>query len=288
MSTSPPSDRPRLALIAGPTASGKSARAIERAEAEDGTIINADASQVYRDLHILSARPSTAEEARVPHRLFGHRDGAFACSAAEWASEARIAIAEAHAAGRLPILVGGTGLYIRTLLDGIAPIPPVDPVIRDQVRALPAADAHALLVQEDPRAALRLHPNDTSRLQRALEVVRSSGRSILDWRADRAGGVRGEVALEIEKILLPTAALYARCDARVDAMMVAGAIDEVAALVERGLNPDLPVMRAIGVAELSRYINGLGDLEQAVAAIKQATRNYAKRQGTWLRHQLSA
>ncbi len=222
----------------------------------------------------------------MPHRLFGHRDGAVACSAADWADEARAAIAQAQGEGRLPILVGGTGLYIRTLLDGIAPIPPVDPAIRDQVRALAAADAHALLVAEDPRAAARLHPNDTSRLQRALEVVRSSGRSILDWRAERVGGIREQVALEIETILLPTADLYARCDARVDAMMAAGALDEVAALLERGLEPDLPVMRAIGVMELSRYIRGLDDIAHAVAALKQATRNYAKRQGTWLRHQL--
>ena len=276
---------PKLALIAGPTASGKSALALALAEKHNGTIINADASQVYRDLRILSARPTPDEEARVPHVLFGHRDGADSCSAADWAAEARAAIADAHAAGRLPILVGGTGLYVRTLLDGIAPIPPIDPVIREDVRARSAADTYALLTQEDPVAAARLHPNDTTRLQRALEVIRSSGRSILDWREARVGGLRHAVALDVQKILLPTAELYARCDARVDAMMVAGALEEVVALLDRELGPELPVMRAIGVAQLSSYIKGLCKLGDAVVAIKQATRNYAKRQGTWLRHQ---
>jgi len=171
MSTTSLSDQPRLALIAGPTASGKSARALELAERSGGTIINVDASQVYRDLRILSARPSQEEEARVPHRLFGYRDGAFPCSAAEWAEDAKTAIAESLAEGRLPILVGGTGLYIRTLLEGIAPVPEIDPAVRKEVRALSAAEAHAALMKEDSAAAARLHPNDTTRRHDCIPTI---------------------------------------------------------------------------------------------------------------------
>jgi len=281
-----PSDLPRIALIAGPTASGKSARAVELAEHEHGTIINADASQVYRDLRILSARPAEAEEERVPHRLFGYRDGASACSAAEWAEDAKVAIAEAIGDGRLPILVGGTGLYIRTLLEGIAPVPEIDPDIRRAVRVLSAGEAHAALTQEDPRAASRLHPNDTARLQRALEVVRSTGRGIDSWRESRTGGIADRVRIDLHFIVPPVPELYARCDARVDQMIATGAVDEVAELRARALDPDLPVMRAIGVSQLIQYLEGETELSVATAAIKQATRNYAKRQRTWLRHQL--
>jgi tRNA dimethylallyltransferase len=280
------SDRPRIALIAGPTASGKSARALELAERANGTIINADASQVYCDLRILSARPSAEEEARAPHLLFGHRDGAFPYSAVEWAGEAKRAIAEALGQGRLPILVGGTGLYIRTLIEGIAPVPDIDPDIRRSVRALSAAEAHAALAEEDPASAARLHPNDTSRLQRALEVIRSTGRTIGDWRDARVGGIGGKVGIDWHIIDLPVPELYARCDLRVDAMIEVGAVDEVSALRTRRLDPHLPVMRAIGVRELARYLDGEIGLAEAIAAIKQATRNYAKRQRTWLRHQL--
>jgi tRNA dimethylallyltransferase len=286
MSTNRPSELPRIALIAGPTASGKSARAIALAEARDGSVINADASQVYRDLRILSARPSAEEEARVPHLLFGYRDGARACSAADWAEDARAAIGEVLAAGRLPILVGGTGLYIRTLLDGIAPVPEIDPQVRAQVRLLSAAETHAALAKEDPASAARLHPNDTARLHRALEVIRSTGRPIGAWRESRIGGIAHSVHIELENIVTSVAELYARCDARVDQMIAAGAIAEVARLRERRLDPDLPVMRAIGVSQLIQYLDGDIALEEAIASIKQATRNYAKRQRTWLRHQL--
>jgi tRNA dimethylallyltransferase len=277
---------PRLALIAGPTASGKSARALELAEREGGTVINADASQVYRDLRILSARPTDEEEARVPHRLFGYKDGAFACSAAEWAEDAKVAIGEALGAGRLPILVGGTGLYISTLLQGIAPVPEIDPEVRRAVRALPAAAAHAALAAEDPAAAARLHPNDTARLHRALEVVRTTGRPIAAWRESRVGGIATDYVIELQTIVTPVPELYARCDARVDQMIARGAVEEAAALRDRRLDPALPVMRAIGVSQLIQYLAGELKLEAAVAAIKQATRNYAKRQRTWLRHQL--
>lgn len=285
MNRSASSSRPRVALIAGPTASGKSALALALAEREGGTIINADASQVYRELRVLTARPTPEDEARVPHRLFGHLSGETACSAAQWAQEARAAITATLQEERLPILVGGTGLYVRTLLDGIAPVPAIDAAVRDAVRALTAAEGYAALLREDAAAAARLHPHDSSRIQRALEVVRSTGRSILAWREDRVGGIGGDIALETRSIDLPVAELYARCDARVERMIATGAVEEVAALHALGLDPSLPVMRAIGVQPLIAMIEGRSTLEAAIAQIRQATRNYAKRQRTWFRHQ---
>jgi len=287
MNTPDPSTLKRVALIAGPTASGKSAVALDLARRTKGTIINADASQVYRDLRILSARPTAAEEAEVPHLLFGYRDGAEACSAAEWAKDAAAAIDAVHAAERLPILVGGTGLYLRTLLDGIAPVPPIDPAVRATVRALSSNQAHDALTREDPGAAARLHPNDTARTQRALEVVRSTGRPIAEWQATRTGGLAERVTIDAQLIDRPVAELYARCDARVAAMIEAGALDEVAALLARGLDPALPVMRAIGVPPLADHLAGGLSLDDAVAQVRQDTRNYAKRQRTWLRHQFA-
>lgn len=274
-----------VALIAGPTASGKSTLALRLAERIDGTIINADASQVYADLAILSARPTPAEMARAPHRLFGHIDGAEACSAARWAGEAKAAIVDAHAEGRVPILVGGTGLYVRTLLDGIAPVPEIDPAIRAAVRALPVEEAYAALAQEDAAAAHRLNPADTTRVARALEVVRSTGRPIAAWQEQREGGIGGAVDLR-PLLLLPSRAwLYARCDARFEAMMAAGAADEVRALVARGLPSPLPVMRAIGVRPISAWLAGSIDRDTMAEAVTRATRNYAKRQYTWFAHQ---
>ncbi len=277
---------PAVALIAGPTASGKSALALRLAALIGGTIINADASQVYRDLRIVSARPSTGEEAQAPHRLFGHVDGAHACSAAEWAADARAAIGEAHDAGRLPILVGGTGLYIRTLLDGIAPVPPIDTAVRDAVRALPVAEAHTLLQTEDPAAAARLHPADTTRVARALEVVRSTGRTLTHWQQERHGGIGDKIRPVPMLLLPPRERLYARCDARFAAMLAGGGIDEVEALLARALDPALPVMRAIGVPEITDWIGGRIDRATMIATAAQATRRYAKRQYTWFGNQL--
>ena len=248
------------------------------------TLINMDASQVYRDLRVLSARPSEAEEAAAPHQLFGYLDGTESCSAARWAADAKAAIAESAAVGRLPILVGGTGLYLRTLLDGIAPVPEIDPQIRADIRALAVRDAYAALSREDPAAAARLSPNDTTRVARALEVVRSTGRPLADWQKDKLGGIGDQIDL-IPMILLPPRDwLYARCDARLVQMMDAG-LDEVAALLARGLDPDLPVMRAIGVPELADHLAGRLSRDAALAAAQMATRNYAKRQFTWFRNQ---
>lgn len=243
-----------------------------------------DASQVYRDLRVLSARPSEAEEAAAPHQLFGYLDGTESCSAARWAADAKAAIAESAAVGRLPILVGGTGLYLRTLLDGIAPVPEIDPQIRADIRALAVRDAYAALSREDPAAAARLSPNDTTRVARALEVVRSTGRPLADWQKDKLGGIGDQIDLMPMILLPPRDWLYARCDARFVQMMDAG-LDEVAALLARGLDPDLPVMRAIGVPELADHLAGRLSRDAALAAAQMATRNYAKRQFTWFRNQ---
>jgi len=286
MSKSSSSSLPPLALIAGPTASGKSALAFSLAERTGGMIVNADASQVYADLQILSARPTPGEMAGIEHRLFGHVDGGIAYSAAAWAADARAAIGESHAAGRLPILVGGTGLYIHTLLEGIAPVPEIDPDIRGEVRALATDTAWQALLREDPAAAALLKPADRSRIARALEVIRSSGRSILDWRTERQGGIARGVRLLPLILDPPREQLYARCDARFETMMAAGAEEEVARLIARGLDPALPVMRAIGVPPLIALLEGRITRAEAVAVAQQATRNYAKRQQTWLRNQV--
>lgn len=282
-----PSPLPNVALIAGPTASGKSALALELAERNDGVVINADSAQVYADLRVLSARPSREEEARAPHRLFGHVDGAdTGYSAARWAAEAREAIDAAHAIGKLPILVGGTGLYMRTLLDGIAPVPAIDECTRGEVRALPVADAHAALTIEDPTAAARLHASDTTRVARALEVVRATGRTLAAWQEERVGGIAERVRL-VATILLPDRDwLAARCDARLVAMFDAGAVEEVRHLLARGDVPsDAPVRRAIGVAEIAAWLEGRTTREAALEAAQRATRRYAKRQFTWFRNQ---
>jgi tRNA dimethylallyltransferase len=279
-------DLPTVALIAGPTASGKSALALALAEKHRGTVINADSMQVYADLRILTARPSVEEETSVPHRLFGHVDGADSYSAARWAIEARAAIAEAHAAGRLPILVGGTGLYLRTLIEGIAPVPEIDPAVRGAVRALDVADTHAELAIADPEAAARLNPGDTSRVARALEVVRSTGKPLGHWQQQqRVGGIAGEIRL-LPLILLPDRDwLGERIDRRFGEMLDAGRGEAQALLARTDIPADAPVLRAIGVPELRALFAGETDVVQAAAAGALATRQYAKRQYTWFRRQ---
>jgi tRNA dimethylallyltransferase len=278
-------DMPPLALIAGPTASGKSALALALAERIGGTIVNADASQVYADLRVVTARPSPEEEARAPHRLFGHVDASVAHNAAAWASEARAAIAEIHATGGKPILVGGTGLYIRTLLEGIAPVPEIDPAMRAEVRDLPTAEAYAALEREDRAAADRLRPSDTTRIARALEVIRSTGRTLADWQRDKAGGIGHAVRLAPLLLIPDSAWLAARIDARFLAMLEQGAIEEVDALLARDLDPLLPAMRAIGVPEIGDWRAGTIDRDVMVARAQAASRQYAKRQRTWFRRQ---
>ena len=242
-------------------------------------IINADSAQLYRDLPILSAAPSAEDFATADHRLYGTRDGADPCSAADWAAMARAEIAGVHAAGRLPILVGGTGLYIRTLLDGIAPVPRIDPAIRDMIRNRSVEDNRADLLTLDPEAAARLNPGDTTRIARALEVVRSSGMPLSHWQQQREGGIIEAVDLKPLILLPPRPWLYQRCDQRFAAMIQHGAIDEVRRLLARALDPNLPVMRAIGVAEIA---SGGADI---VTLGQQSTHRYAKRQYTWFANQ---
>lgn len=276
---------PRVALIAGPTASGKSALALALAARTGGVIINADSAQVYRDLRIVTARPSAEEEAAAPHRLYGYRDGATACSAADWAGDARAAIGEAHAAGKLPILVGGSGLYIRALLQGIAPVPAIDPAIRAEVRAMPVREAHAALSREDPDGARTVRPSDTARTTRALEVIRATGRTLAEWQEQRVGGIEAKIDLVPLILLPPRAWLYQRCDARFAEIVAPAGIKEVRALLGRGLDPALPVMRAIGVAAICGLLDNSFDRAAALTAGQAATRQYAKRQYTWFAHQ---
>ncbi|MEA2998211.1 MAG: tRNA dimethylallyltransferase [Sphingomonadales bacterium] len=277
-----------LALIAGPTASGKSALALALAERAGGVIVNADSAQVYADLCIISARPTVADEARAPHRLYGYRDAALPCSAADWAAEAKRAIAEAREESRLPVLVGGTGLYIRTLLDGIAPVPEIDPAIREAIRSFSVAHNYAALEREDPSAAVSLRPSDATRVARALEVVRSTGRPLAEWQKERVGGIGGEVDLR-PLVLLPARDwLYRRCNQRFEQMMSDEGIEEARSLLQRRLNPMLPAMRAIGVREIAGFLGGSLSREEALVAGATATRQYAKRQYTWFSRQTPA
>lgn len=277
-------------LIAGPTASGKSGLAVTLAQrlnkaGKEAVIINADASQVYHDLAIISARPNAEEMGGIEHKLFGYRDGAAPFSAANWAEDARADIIAATQRGAIPILVGGTGMYLRTLLEGIAPVPRIDATIRDAVRMLATDAAYAALESEDPAAAGELHPNDSSRIQRALEVIRSTGRSITRWRQKKTGGIGDSITLSPLILLPPRDWLYQRCDTRFSRMLDQGAIEEVEALLQRGLADDLPVMRAIGVPQIARYLRGENDRETMVADGQMETRRYAKRQYTWFSNQ---
>jgi tRNA dimethylallyltransferase len=279
-----------VALIAGPTASGKSAIAVALAHrlaetGRTGVIINADSAQVYADLQVLSARPSEDEMDGIEHRLFGAWDGAEACSAAAWAARARAEITDCHAKGLVPILVGGTGLYLKVLLEGIAPIPAIDPEVRAMVRNLPDDNAYKLLQIEDPQRAAELDPGDRQRIARALEVKRSTGVALADWQLAKTGGIGEDVDLH-PLILLPDRAwLYDRCDRRFAGMLESGAIPEVEALLARELDPDLPVMRAIGVPEIAAFLAEEITRDEMIAIGGQSTRNLAKRQFTWFRRQ---
>ncbi len=278
----------RAVLIAGPTASGKSAVAMAIAREFDGVVINADSMQVYRDLRILSARPSEDEEAAVPHRLYGFVDGAEAFSTGRWAEAAANTIRDVWAGGQLPIVIGGTGLYFRAFESGLAPVPEIPQSIRQALReraASEGADAlHSELQRKDPAMAERLEPGDRQRVLRALEVFEATGRSLLDWQGMHKTtgfleGVRtARVLLEVER-----AELYRRCEARFDIMMSTGALEEVQTLLDRDLDPDLPVMKAVGVPQLAAYLRNEADLDDAASASKTATRQYAKRQLTWFR-----
>ena len=284
-------DRPeRAVLIAGPTASGKSALALALAEKVGGIVINANSMQVYRDLKIITARPSPEEEARAPHRLYGHVDAAENFSVGRWLADARAALTEAGEGGQVPIFVGGTGLYFKALTMGLSAIPPIPADIRAAVRERLAEQGpqalHAELARRDPASAARLMPGDRTRVARAFEVLEATGRPLADWQ--RAGMPPILDPARASKIFLVTdrAELYRRIDARFDAMLAAGALAEVAALAARGLDPLLPAMKAHGVPWLRRHLTGELSLAEAAAEGKKDTRHYAKRQVTWFRHQM--
>jgi len=281
---------PPVVLIAGPTASGKSALALRLAERIGGAVINADSMQVYGDLAVITARPSPAEQSRVPHLLYGHVDAAVNYSVGQYVADARAALAEVARSGRVAIFTGGTGLYFKALTAGLAAVPPIPADIRAGVRARLAQDGaaalHAELQRRDPAAAARLNPNDRTRVARALEVVAATGRSLTDWQReglpaliDSARAVRIFVAPD-------RAELYGRIDARFAAMLAAGALDEVRSLAARRLDPLLPAMKAHGVPWLIRHLAGEIPLAEAADKARQDTRHYAKRQFTWFRHQL--
>lgn len=281
---------PPVLLIAGPTASGKSALALGLAEIFGGTVINADALQLYRDLPILTAWPDAAARARVPHRLYGWLDASERGSAGRWRDAALGEIATAHSAGRLPIVVGGTGLYLRVLRDGLAVIPPVPEDIRAEAVALyeelGGERFRAHLATLDPEAAELLPPGDRQRLTRAFEVVRATGTPIGAWRRREAEKAPYRFAAIL--LMPPREALYAACDRRFEQMIRDGALAEAAALGARGLAPDLPAMKAVGVPELLCCLRSEIALDEAIALATRATRHYAKRQMTWFRHQMAA
>ena len=282
--------KPNAILIAGPTASGKSALALTLARKLGGTIVNADSMQVYRDLRIITARPARAEEARAPHRLYGHVDAAENYSVGRWCADAASALADTLRVGRVAIIVGGTGLYFKALTQGLAAVPPVPDEIRAEVRARLASEGiaalHAELARRDPGSAARLMPGDRARITRALEVVLATGRSLVDWHRDGMPAIV-DPTLAAKIFLAPARTdLLARIDARFDAMLSDGAIEEVRALAARNLDPELPAMKAHGVPWLIRYFRGEFTLAEAAEAGKRDTRQYTKRQATWFRNQL--
>ena len=280
----------KAVLIAGPTASGKSALALELAEKRGGVVINADSMQVYRDLRVLTARPTAAEEARVPHRLYGHVDAAVNYSAGHFLADAAAVLAEAREQGRLPIFVGGTGLYFKALTQGLSAVPPIPPDVREAVRARLDHDGvealHAELSRRDPLSAARLKPRDRTRIARALEVVEATGRSITDWHREGLPPLLPTGAFHALFLAPERDALYQRIDARFDAMLTGGALPEVGRLAGRRLDPLLPAVKAHGVRPLIRHLKGEITLAEATAIGRADTRHYAKRQFTWFRHQL--
>ncbi|MFK0299323.1 tRNA (adenosine(37)-N6)-dimethylallyltransferase MiaA [Brevundimonas sp. NPDC090276] len=282
------SKTPRLTLIAGPTASGKSRLALDMAERTGAVIINADSQQLYADLRILTARPSVEDEARAEHRLYGVADAAESWSVGRWTRAVMPLLEELAAQDRPALLVGGTGLYFNALTRGLADIPAVPDAVRDTVQAAYDREGEAAfrrrLAEVDPIAASAITPGDRQRLIRALAVAQATGRALSDWKADtRPLLAPGSYdALVVEP---PRDRLYTNCDVRVRLMIDHGAVDEVRALLARDLDPALPAMKAVGVPELVAHLSGQATPDKAIAAIRLSTRHYAKRQLTWFRNQ---
>lgn len=281
-------------LIAGPTASGKSRLALALAEALEpfggATIINSDSMQVYRDLRILTARPSRDDEDRAPHRLYGVFPSNQRCSAGRWCVLAGEAISKAHSDGRMPVVVGGTGLYFQALVEGLAPVPDIPPAVREQgskrLDQLGNVPFHEELSRKDPLMAERIRPSDRRRMVRAWEVIEATGISLVEWQRRHTGthcpGRFAKIVLSV-----PRETLYARCDGRFEEMATSGAVDEVRGLLAQAVPASHPVMKAVGVRELARYLSGEDTLDGAVAAGQRSTRRYAKRQMTWFRNRMA-
>ncbi len=282
--------KPTAILIAGPTASGKSGLALRLAEKLGGTIVNADSMQVYRDLRVITARPSPDEEARVPHVLYGHVDAAENYSVGRWCRDVAEALKEIAAQGRVPILVGGTGLYFKVLVSGLAAVPPIPTEIRSQVRGRLASEGavglHGELAGLDPVTAGRLMVNDRSRISRALEVVLATGRSLSDWHREGMPALVDPARAAKIFLTCERKQLVARIEARFAAMLQAGALEEVRRLAARQLDPLLPAMKAHGVPWLIRHLIGEIPLDESAAGAVMDTRRYAKRQVTWFRNQM--
>jgi len=283
--------RSETILIAGPTASGKSALALALAERLDGVVVNADSMQVYRELRILTARPTAAQEARAPHRLYGHVPAAERYSVGRWLADLADVLADCRNAGRPAILVGGTGLYFEAATRGLAEIPAVPAVARKEAEARAAAlgpaALHGELARIDPVAASRLRPSDPQRLLRAYEVWLATGRPLSRWQQEAAPPLLAAGTWRGLALALPRALLYRRCDERLVAMLKGGALAEVEALLAAGLAPGLPAMKALGVGALAAHLAGECGLPEALAAAQRGTRNYAKRQLTWFRHRMA-
>jgi tRNA dimethylallyltransferase len=281
----------KAVLIAGPTASGKSALALTLAEKLGGTIINADSMQVYTNLRVITARPSVEEESRAPHRLYGHVDEAENYSVGRWINDAGVALAEIEAQGRVPIVVGGTGLYFKALTSGLAAVPPVPAEIRAQVRARLQSDGvaplYAELIERDPVTAHRLMPLDRVRIARALEVILATGRSLSEWHQEGMAPLIDPARTARVFIATERTELVARIERRFATMLEAGALDEARALAARKLDPLLPALKAHGVPWLVRHLQGEISLEEAAEGAVMDTRRYAKRQHTWFRGQMA-
>jgi tRNA dimethylallyltransferase len=278
-------------LLAGPTASGKSRLAQEIAARTGGIIVNADSMQVYRELRVITARPTADDEAAAPHRLYGHVSAATRYSVGEWLRDVAALMADGRKSGRTTIVVGGTGLYFKALTEGLAGVPPIPRdigvAVREEAEAKGAAELHARLGKIDPQAAATIHPSDRARIVRALEVYEATGRSLSEWRRAAPAPPLVDAAATVRIVLSPDPAiLHERIAARAEAMFGEGALAETTALLALDLDPELPAMKAIGVRELGGHVRGDTSLDEAVAAVKTETRRYAKRQMTWFRGQM--
>ena len=276
----------RIKIICGATASGKSARAIDIAKTCGGVIINADAMQIYQELRIVTARPSVQDELEVPHKLYGVISAKEACSVAKWLEMAKIAIDETLANNKLPIVTGGTGLYIKALLEGLSPIPDIPPEVREEATKLWEEQGNQALQERDAIMSERLEEGDKQRQIRALEVLLATEKSLAYWQEIPRDKPYPNANFEYEYIDIPRSDLYERCNARFIKMLDEGGLEEVKKLHEMKISENMPAMRAVGVPEIIAYLNEEYNLETAIAKAQQATRNYAKRQITWFRHQL--